>query len=176
MSFRDHFLYLINAIPFSTYVLVLVSFFICVVFLFFKGREQYVKGLFLLLLIHYFIIIVCSTLIYRTAPSERAYNYFPLWSYSRTDLVVENQLNIIMFIPIGVFLGGALQNLKWWKIILIGCTMSCVIEIMQVIFKRGFSELDDVIHNTIGCAIGYVIIKVIKETRCWVKRKRICLL
>lgn len=36
---------------------------------------------------------------------------------------------------------------------LIGCGISVTIEALQFFFMRGFSELDDVMHNTVGCLI-----------------------
>ena len=30
---------------------------------------------------------------------------------------------------------------------------------MQYSFYRGFAETDDVIHNTVGCLIGYMLVK-----------------
>lgn len=42
----------------------------------------------------------------------------------------------------------------------LGCLISISIETMQYIFKCGFSEVDDVMHNTLGCAIGFGIAKL----------------
>ena len=39
--------------------------------------------------------------------------------------------------------------------LLVGLCLSVSIEALQFVFKFGFSELDDVIHNTLGCMIGY---------------------
>ena len=37
----------------------------------------------------------------------------------------------------------------------IGCSISTTIEVLQFCFMKGFSELDDVMHNTLGCILGY---------------------
>ena len=43
---------------------------------------------------------------------------------------------------------------------------------LQSVFRKELSEVDDVIHNTIGCFIGYSLWLMIqgsglKETCCW---------
>ena len=42
---------------------------------------------------------------------------------------------------------------------LMGCGISVTIEALQFFFMRGFSEVDDVMHNTIGCILGYILVK-----------------
>ena len=45
---------------------------------------------------------------------------------------------------------------------MIGGGTSVSIETMQFFLKRGFSEVDDVMHNKMGCLIGYGIYKLLK--------------
>lgn len=63
----------------------------------------------------------------------------------------------LFFYPFG-FLFGSLNvdkiNSKRWMIIPISCALSFIIELSQYVFKLGYAEIDDVIHNTLGCAIG----------------------
>ena len=42
---------------------------------------------------------------------------------------------------------------------LMGCGISVLIEALQFFFMRGFSEVDDVMHNTLGCLIGWFLVK-----------------
>jgi glycopeptide antibiotics resistance protein len=49
--------------------------------------------------------------------------------------------------------------MTWWKALLIGGSISVTIESLQFFFMRGFSELDDVMHNTLGCILGYILVK-----------------
>ena len=44
---------------------------------------------------------------------------------------------------------------------MIGICLSVGIETLQFVFRKGFSEFDDVMHNTLGCLIGYGMYKVI---------------
>ena len=63
-----------------------------------------------------------------------------------------------MFIPIGVLTG-----LIWkWRGLLVTVGLSMGIEVLQLISQRGLCEFDDVIHNTVGAAIGVGIVMIIK--------------
>lgn len=63
--------------------------------------------------------------------------------------------NIVVFIPFG-FLGIVFEKLKKAKflfpIFILGIS---TLEFLQFITKRGYAEIDDVILNTIGVAIGF---------------------
>lgn len=91
----------------------------------------------------------------------------PFWSYvaiyqeGRLDLVAEIIMNVLAFVPIGSLIGLVLPGIKWWKVLLTGFCMSMSIEVLQLVFKIGFSELDDVMHNTLGCVIGYGVFSLI---------------
>lgn len=66
-------------------------------------------------------------------------------------------MNIIAFVPVGFLAGYAIKKMTLKKVIFVGLCISISIETMQLLFHRGLSEVDDVIHNTIGCIIGYGI-------------------
>ncbi len=51
-----------------------------------------------------------------------------------------------------------------------GMCISASIEVLQFFFHRGFAETDDVMHNTLGCAIGFLIVAIIKGI--WLLYKR----
>ena len=53
----------------------------------------------------------------------------------------------------------ATKSMTWLMVVIIGCGISVTIESLQFLFMRGFSELDDVMHNTLGCILGYILVK-----------------
>lgn len=63
--------------------------------------------------------------------------------------------NIVVFIPFG-FLGIVFEKLKNAKflfpVFILGIS---TLEFLQFITKRGYAEIDDVILNTMGVAIGF---------------------
>jgi len=130
-----------------------------VLFIAFKGIRTGFRWSSVLLLIEYIFLLFCSTVIFRPTGETRQYDFYPFWSYDRPELLVENIMNVIVFIPIGLLLGIAFKQTTWWKALLIGCSISITIEALQFWFMRGFSELDDVMHNMVGCLIGWCMVK-----------------
>lgn len=63
-------------------------------------------------------------------------------------------LNILLYYPLGYLLPILFPKLKPKHIILIGCLCSIATEATQYLLKMGWCETDDVIHNTLGTAIG----------------------
>ncbi|RKE87651.1 VanZ like protein [Epilithonimonas arachidiradicis] len=67
--------------------------------------------------------------------------------------------NIILFIPYG-FLGILYPKFNQFKWLLLVFFITInIIEFSQYYFKRGFADIDDVILNTLGLTIGYIIYK-----------------
>ena len=60
--------------------------------------------------------------------------------------------NILLFIPLGFLIGGK-------RGVITGVLLSIGIESIQFIFRLGYCELDDVLNNTIGAAIGSLLFK-----------------
>lgn len=56
----------------------------------------------------------------------------------------------------------ATKSMTWLMVAIIGCGISVTIESLQFFLMRGFSEVDDVMHNTLGCLIGYGIITILR--------------
>ena len=135
-----------------------------VVFVAWKGFKTGLRYSAILLLVEYIFLIFCSTVIFRSTGETRQYDFHPFWSYKaiqegREDLLAENIMNVVVFIPVGLLLGIAFKQVTWWKALLIGCSISVTIESLQFFLMRGFSELDDVMHNTLGCFIGWLMVK-----------------
>lgn len=120
-----------------------------------------------LLAIENVLLIYCATVIFRPSVDVFGYNFIPFWSYEaiengKKNLLAENIMNVVVFVPVGLLLSCVSRRLKWWMVLLIGFGISLSIESLQFLLKRGFSEADDVIHNTLGCAIGIMIVEIIK--------------
>ena len=71
-------------------------------------------------------------------------------------------MNVVAFVPVGILFGCTFRSMTWWKVMLIGGGVSVLIETIQFYFKRGFSEVDDVMHNTAGCLIGYGVYSLMR--------------
>lgn len=146
---------LFNSVPSYVYEGLLFVFCVGIVVLALAKWKRVWKNIVFLLLIEYLFLIYSSTVFLRKISGERKVEIIPFWSYEKPDLYVEILMNVAVFIPVGILLGVILKSRKWWSVIIIGAGISISIEILQFSLKRGYLEFDDVMHNTLGCMIGY---------------------
>lgn len=71
--------------------------------------------------------------------------------------------NVILFIPLGIYISLLIKDIKISKSIFIMATISFIFECSQYIFGIGASDITDIITNTIGGIIGIVIYTAIKK-------------
>ena len=175
--FRQNLIDLYQSLPQEVYEGLLSVFFLgVVVIIVFKGFRKgwrYVAGL---LLTEYIALLYCSMVIFRAYSEDAGHDFTPFWSYTaiqegRIDLIPENVMNVVVFVPVGVLLGSLLKvKVSWLIALLVGMGISVSIEMLQYFFHRGFAETDDVVHNTLGCLIGYILVKglrfLVKGYRC----------
>ncbi len=96
---------------------------------------------------------------FRTVNADLSVNLIPFADIfnSPVDYIKNSLLNIVLFIPAGMFLPllwKEFQNFK--KTAVFGFGLSLVIEVLQI-FTFRLSDVDDLITNTLGSMIGYVI-------------------
>ncbi len=172
--FRDYIYLLIHSVPQTIYLIlftVLCIFFILLIS--FKGLGKGFKDVIAVLLIEYIVFLYCSTVIYRTVNLGDTHNFVPFWSYvkiingSDLGLLPQNIMNVVVFLPVGVLGGGLFHKKAIWKVAGLAAAISLSIETMQFVLQRGFSEFDDVFHNTLGAMIGCVLWKGAKSI--WIK-------
>lgn len=66
--------------------------------------------------------------------------------------------NVMLFVPFGLIVPLTSRFFKrWWNLILIAFMLSLFIETVQLATARGYFEMDDIILNTFGAALGYII-------------------
>ena len=85
----------------------------------------------------------------------------PQWKYGLIDAATGVGLNILMFLPFGYLLGRLLKK----QIIALGTSflITLSIETLQLVTKRGFFELPDILLNMTGAIIGYFIAAIINK-------------
>lgn len=153
---------LVKGIPIIVYVGLLSIFIVGVVLLLIMKEKKFGRYFAILLLIEYIILIYSSTVLFRIPNGMETIFISPLWSYNKPNLLVQNIMNVIVFLPLGLLLGCAVTENKWWKVMTSGFFISLSIEVLQFVFKRGYAELDDLIHNTLGCMIGFGLFSIFK--------------
>ena len=69
--------------------------------------------------------------------------------------------NVIGFMPCGFFLPViSRRSRKWYNTFLLSFLLSLTIETVQLVFKVGSFDVDDLVMNTLGAAAGYVVFAV----------------
>lgn len=77
----------------------------------------------------------------------------PTWRIAMRNLLG----NVVLLIPFGFLLTSMYQKIKWVSVLLIGVFVGIILELLQVIFKSGILDIDDVILNSLGVIIGYLL-------------------
>jgi glycopeptide antibiotics resistance protein len=64
--------------------------------------------------------------------------------------------NVLIFMPFGFMEPLASNKRSFWATLIDGCLVSLAVEIFQFITKVGRFDVDDLMLNTIGVALGYM--------------------
>lgn len=134
--------------------------------------KSHVKMIALILLIGYTMLLTYWMIwgFGRTTQPEISYNlvpfttmasYFPIRSLSSLINIVGN---IAVFVPFGVLIPLAFQ-IRFRKMLAYFLTGLFVLEMTQLISRRGSLDVDDFILNSIGFTMGYGLLGVIMKSR-----------
>ncbi|MCT4544748.1 MAG: VanZ family protein [Vallitalea sp.] len=95
-------------------------------------------------------------------PFKTIRNYIINRKYVNDSVVITNILgNIFAFIPFGFFVPTLFIKTRCFiKVILISGLLSLLVELMQYKFAVGTFDVDDIILNTIGGFVGYIVFKI----------------
>ena len=125
------------------------------------------------LLVLYIGFIIYTTLLCREPGDYRQYNFQLFWSYQRFFDDIEPQgrqilLNILFFVPFGVLAPFCVDG-NWKRKLVFtvasACLLSGTVEFLQLLYKLGFAEFDDVFDNTMGAAIGAVVVLMLGRVK-----------
>lgn len=135
-------------------------------------RINFNKRTWLILLLAVYLLVLLRITVFRSNsyPTEMSVNLSLF-----TDLVAtyyENGIwmvlylvvgNIVWFMPFGFLLPAIWQRLKLYHTIPLGFLLSLVIETSQFALKKGMFEIDDLVLNTFGTALGCLIYKIYRD-------------
>ena len=94
---------------------------------------------------------------------ERFWNYREeLGIYSFFNLAG----NILGFMPAGFFIPMLWEERKgFWFTTCVAFEMTLLLELLQLIFRVGSFDVDDLILNTLGGILGYFLLKLVEKWR-----------
>ena len=100
--------------------------------------------------------------------------YFKYYNVTGISIVYDQQLlgNIVAFAPFGFFLPViSRRSKKWYNTVTFGFTWSFILETLQLIFKVGSFDVDDLFLNTLGAAFGFGCYCLVQHMRLRYRRK-----
>jgi len=121
----------------------------------------------------YLLVVGCITLTPHPEDTDlnrfvrdviEAVRRFPLTSWV-TYLGVEFTANIVMFVPMGLLFTLLLGVRRWWLALLIGVFATCLIEGIQSFMPTRYSEVRDLVSNTLGTVVGIGIVALTVRAR-----------
>ena len=131
----------------------------------------------------YIFVVLYITLLGRTGHQELHISLVPFWSYwvmlrgvfralcqcDWRGVMQEVKfigyptwsslaLNILLFVPLGMLTPIVIKSFgSLKKNFIFAFLLSLSIEILQIITKKGWFDVDDVINNTLGTVIGFIL-------------------
>ena len=74
--------------------------------------------------------------------------------------------NVGMLLPLGFFLPGVFSKLRrLWKTLAVSGGIICAVELLQLFSLLGHCDIDDLILNLMGVAIGYGIFAILRKIK-----------
>jgi glycopeptide antibiotics resistance protein len=73
--------------------------------------------------------------------------------------------NIALFVPIGFLVPFVYRKMTWQKSLALAVAVGLAIEVMQVVFRVGIFDIDDVILNGLGVMTGYWVFTILVKWR-----------
>src|ERR687893_3150878 len=86
----------------------------------------------------------------------------PTWSFG----IINLGGNIALFVPIGFLVPFVYGKMTWQKSLALAVAVGLAIEGMQVVFRVGIFDIDDVILNALGVMPGYWVFTILVK---WVR-------
>ena len=121
-------------------------------------------------LVAYLTALICVTLIFREPENlNDPIDFVPFNTPGGTRYIILYAVaNFLLFIPMGLLIPRLFRKFRY----MIATTMICVlasvlIEFVQLVFERGLFQIEDIIMNTLGGIVGYVLYQKI-----WHKLRR----
>ncbi|MEG0109218.1 MAG: VanZ family protein [Lachnospiraceae bacterium] len=134
-----------------------------------KAWQENKRRLVFIPFIIYMILVCFYTMMNRDVTGNMQYELTLFWSYrlawGQGMMGYQEEIlnNIWLFVPLGIMIPIICPQMqKIWKVLLCGLTVSFGIETIQLLFKIGLFEFDDMFNNTIGSGLGYLAFLMIK--------------
>lgn len=119
------------------------------------------------ILIVYILFLLYVAVISREPANESVVwlDLFGGYIHPRHNSISNGLLNICSFIPIGVLVSLIAGKYKIGKSMLVGLLVSVIIELSQLISRRGIFDVDDFLNDVVGAFIGGLLVVLAMRIR-----------
>ncbi len=130
-----------------------------------------------LLYVGFLIYFLCLAEWYGRTEISEEYRYnLELFKEIRRFLTYRDQLgtfavvanlcgNILIFVPYGFFISMAGHSRGFFRTLIYSMGLSLCVEIIQLFTRVGSFDVDDILLNTVGGVLGYIIFAVCNSIR-----------
>jgi glycopeptide antibiotics resistance protein len=125
-----------------------------------NGMNRLTTVLFIIYLIALYWILLLKLGVRFSYMGERRTNLVP---FSGPFLTSENILNIVIFIPLGIYAGSLFEKWLFGKKLFFVFLLSLLVEGLQYILRAGAFDITDIVTNTSGGMIGLMIFKGLEK-------------
>ena len=159
---------LTDMFPYFIIAAVLIT---CFIYTIFRWHKK-LKFVLWCLFIFYIEALLWITFFSREPGSRRAIDmtFLYTWGYTAQEhaFFIEN---IILFVPFGFMMPCIFRMFRKMLVCVMGgFIFSVMIEVVQYITQRGYSQLDDVVTNTAGALAGWIVWALIAGIIYMIKR------
>lgn len=160
--FTDIFLQLVHSVWPMIFIFTIIIVSIRLVYIF-NNKENFVLHKELLMLCFIIYILLLYYIVTFQDNNYGTNNFVPFREIFRYDvnsrLFLKNVIgNVLLFVPFGIFVTYYVKNDKVYQTLFLSILVSCSIEFAQSVIGRT-ADIDDVILNSIGGILGYIIFK-----------------
>lgn len=126
-----------------------------------NNADRLTKTLLLIYLIVLGWIILLKLGVQFSYMEERKINLIPFANGYYT--MMETILNVVIFIPLGIYAGILFRNRAFGFNLLFFFLTSLMLEGLQFVFKLGTFDITDLLTNTTGGIIGYLLFLALQK-------------
>lgn len=120
-----------------------------------------------------YLAVLCWILLFKLGVQfsympKRSFNLMPFDGFFRAHRRVDKPeliLNVLVFIPFGLYLGALFPQWSWRRAFLASFLTSLAFESIQFVWKIGAFDITDIITNTTGGLIGWIVFLLLQKRR-----------
>ena len=152
----------------SFWSLILVDVLVILFFLVLLLPKKKTRLFSLLMIVWYVTNILLVTVFLREKMALSDDMNFSFWQDKSVMIVNKGHeiiANILLFIPLGGFLSSVVKRYRLLVVLLIGISISLLIEYLQYSYNKGVADINDVVCNVLGLIVGMSLFFVLSKLK-----------